>query len=97
MVFTGTCGTCHTLAVAGTHGSIGPNLDKVKPTYACVLKQVTNGGAVKAPCPAIAGAIMPSFAHTLSPAQIQSVAKFVSTEAGKGGSSSSSSTGGGLP
>ena len=95
-VFKSTCGACHTLAAAATHGAVGPNLDQVKPSRACVVQQVTNGGAVKPPCPAIPGAIMPSFAHTLSPTQIQSVAEFVSSAAGtvKG---TTSTTGGGLP
>src|ERR671937_1181258 len=28
------CGTCHTLAAAGSHGSLGPNLDKLRPPAA---------------------------------------------------------------
>jgi cytochrome c6 len=96
-VFTSTCGTCHTLAAAGTHGMVGPDLDQVKPTDACVVQQVTDGGAVKPPCPPIAGAIMPSFAHTLSGSQIHSVALFVSSEAGKVKGTTSTTSGGGLP
>ena len=96
-VFTGTCGTCHTLAAAGTHGMVGPNLDQVKPSDACVVQQVTDGGAVKPPCPPIAGAIMPSFNHTLSQSQIHSVALFVSSEAGKVKGTTSTTSGGGLP
>jgi mono/diheme cytochrome c family protein len=98
-IFTGVggCGSCHTLAAAGTHGMVGPDLDQVKPSDACVVQQVTNGGAVKPPCPPIAGAIMPSFAHTLSASQIQSVAKFVSSEAGKVKGKTSTTSGGGLP
>jgi hypothetical protein len=30
-VFTSNCGGCHTLAAAGTNGSVGPNLDDLKP------------------------------------------------------------------
>jgi cytochrome c6 len=90
-----TCGACHTLAAAGTIGKVGPNLDSVKPSYTCVVQQVTNGGAVKPPCPAVAGSIMPSFGHTLSTTQIESVAKYVSSVAGKVKSTSSSSSGGG--
>ena len=29
--FAGSCGSCHTLAAAGTTGTAGPNLDEVKP------------------------------------------------------------------
>jgi mono/diheme cytochrome c family protein len=44
---------------------------QLKPTYAAVDKQVTNGGA-----------IMPAFKGTLSPQQIQDVAAYVSSVAG---------------
>ncbi len=50
---------------------MGPNLDKGKPSYAEVVKQVTDGGGV-----------MPSFKDRLSKAQIDSIAKFVATAAG---------------
>jgi mono/diheme cytochrome c family protein len=60
-----------------------------------VVQQVTDGGAVKPPCPPIGGAIMPSFGHTLSTTQIQSVAKYVSTVAGT--VKSSGGGGGGIP
>ena len=96
-VFASTCGSCHTLAAAGTHGMVGPNLDQVKPSDACVVQQVTDGGAVKPPCPPIAGAIMPSFNHTLSQSQIHSVALFVSSEAGKVKGTTSTTSGSGLP
>jgi mono/diheme cytochrome c family protein len=82
-VFTSTCGSCHTLAAAGTHGAVGPNLDTAKPSEGCVVQQVTHGGAVKPPCPAATGSIMPAFAQTLSTTQIQSVAKYVASVAGK--------------
>jgi mono/diheme cytochrome c family protein len=62
------CAGCHTLAAAGASGSIGPDLDKLKPTLATVEKQVTHGGGV-----------MPSFAGKLSEAEIAAVAKFVSS------------------
>ena len=86
-VFTTNCGSCHTLADAGTNGNVGPNLDDLKPNMATVVKQVTNGGGG-----------MPAFGSQLSKAQIQSVAKYVSSVAGKGGSGSDSgSEGSGLP
>jgi mono/diheme cytochrome c family protein len=65
------CASCHTLAAAGSTGTVGPNLDQLKPSYAIVLHQVINGGG-----------IMPSFKNTLSATQIESVAKYVSTVAG---------------
>jgi cbb3-type cytochrome c oxidase subunit III len=68
------CSGCHTLAAAGATGTIGPNLDQLAPnlTLAIVVHQVTNGGAV-----------MPAFKGKLSAAQIQAVAKYVSSSAGK--------------
>jgi cbb3-type cytochrome c oxidase subunit III len=66
------CAGCHTLAAAGATGTIGPNLDQLMPNMAAVVNQVTNGGGV-----------MPAFKGKLSAAQIQAVAKYVSSSAGK--------------
>jgi mono/diheme cytochrome c family protein len=66
------CAGCHTLAAAGGTGTVGPNLDQVKPSTAIVAHQVTVGGGV-----------MPSFKGKLSAAQIQAVANYVSSSAGK--------------
>jgi mono/diheme cytochrome c family protein len=66
------CVSCHTLKAAKATGKIGPNLDKLKPAYATIVKQVTNGGGV-----------MPSFKGRLSKAQIQDVAAFVYTSTHK--------------
>lgn len=71
-VFSGECASCHTLKAAGSSGTVGPNLDQLKPAFAIVQRQVTNGGAV-----------MPAFKGTLSPAQIDAVAHFVADNAGK--------------
>jgi cbb3-type cytochrome c oxidase subunit III len=71
-IFSTTCGSCHTLKAAGTSGTIGPNLDQLKPPFARVKRQVTNGGAV-----------MPAFKGRLTPQQITAVAKYVSSNAGK--------------
>jgi cbb3-type cytochrome c oxidase subunit III len=71
-IFVANCGSCHTLADAGTSGTVGPNLDQLKPAFARVQKQVINGGAV-----------MPAFKGTLTPAQIKAVAKYVSSVAGR--------------
>lgn len=43
-LFTDNCGSCHTLKAAGTSGSVGPNLDQVKPDKARVLAALKNGG-----------------------------------------------------
>jgi cbb3-type cytochrome c oxidase subunit III len=70
-IFKAECASCHTLKAAGATGTVGPNLDQLKPSEARVARQVTNGGA-----------IMPAFKGKLSPGQIQAVAKFVATSAG---------------
>ena len=62
------CSGCHTLADAGSTGTIGPNLDAIKPTYDKVVTQVTNGGGV-----------MPPFGDKLTEEQIQDVAAYVSS------------------
>jgi mono/diheme cytochrome c family protein len=67
------CVACHTLKDAGASGTVGPNLDQAKPPRSLVVDRVTNG---KGP--------MPSFKGQLSPQQIQAVATYVSSVAGKG-------------
>ena len=62
------CSGCHTLADAGSTGTIGPNLDAVKPSYDKVVSQVTSGGGG-----------MPPFGDSLSEQQIQDVAAYVSS------------------
>ena len=71
-VFTQTCGGCHTLKDAGTSGTVGPDLDDLKPDLATVQRQVTNGGGA-----------MPAFKGQLSDAQIKAVAQYVSSVAGQ--------------
>jgi len=71
-IFTANCATCHTLKDAGSTGNVGPNLDQLKPSKDRVAKQVTTGGA-----------IMPSFKSKLTSDQIQAVATYVSSVAGK--------------
>ena len=66
------CAGCHTLSAAGATGTTGPNLDQLKPNTSIVAHQVTVGGS-----------IMPAFKGKLTPAQIQAVAKYVSSSAGK--------------
>jgi outer membrane protein assembly factor BamB len=73
-VFTSSCASCHTLADAGASGTVGPNLDNLRPADALVVRQVTNGGGG-----------MPAFGGQLSRTQITDVARYVSTVAGRGG------------
>jgi mono/diheme cytochrome c family protein len=65
------CGGCHTLADAGSTGTVGPNLDEAKPDRALVLDRVTNGKSA-----------MPSFREQLSEEQIANVAAYVVQAAG---------------
>jgi cytochrome c6 len=65
------CGNCHTLAAANSTGTIGPDLDSLKPDYQAVTAQVTNGGGQ-----------MPAFKSTLSTQQIADVAAYVVTSTG---------------
>src|SRR6185436_632978 len=60
------CVSCHTLAAAGSTGTVGPNLDDAKPDHDLVVDRVTNGSGA-----------MPSFSGTLSEQQIQDVAAYV--------------------
>jgi len=66
------CGNCHTLKAAGTNGTVGPNLDQLKPAKATVAHQVEVGGGA-----------MPAFKGQLSAAEIAAVAAFVADNAGK--------------
>jgi len=66
------CGSCHTLADAGTSGTVGPNLDESKPSAELVVDRVTNGRGG-----------MPPFKGQLSVDEIEAVAKYVSSVAGK--------------
>jgi mono/diheme cytochrome c family protein len=78
--FVSTCGGCHTLANAGTHGTVGPNLDQLKPDDATVTHQIINGGG-------------PMPAGLLKGQSLTDVAAYVSSVAGKGGSSAPSAGG----
>ena len=83
-VFTSSCGSCHTLGAAGTSGTVGPNLDQLKPDEGTVEQQVRNGGGG-----------MPAFEGRLSDAEITAVSKYVADNAGK--SPTDTSGGGGGP
>ena len=70
--FSAGCASCHTLKAASATGKVGPSLDAVKPSLALVLDRVSNGQGV-----------MPPFKGRLSTAQIQAVAVYVSSVAGR--------------
>lgn len=65
------CDGCHSLADAAAAGTVGPNLDASSPSYDKVIERVTNGKGG-----------MPSFKDSLTAAQIEDVAAYVSSVTG---------------
>jgi mono/diheme cytochrome c family protein len=72
-LFVSSCGSCHTLAAAGTDGQIGPNLDELEPDAALVLSAIENGGTGSGQMPA----------NLVQGAEADQVAEFVATAAGR--------------
>ena len=72
-LFADNCGSCHTLKAAGTTGTVGPNLDQVKPPKANVIAAIDAGG--------MGSGTMPK--GLLTGKEEQAVATFVSESAGK--------------
>lgn len=67
------CSVCHTLKDAGSEGAVGPIFDELKPDAARVSKALHDGlGA------------MPSFKASLSEAEIDALAYYVSRASGAG-------------
>jgi cytochrome c oxidase subunit 1 len=60
------CASCHTLAAAGASGTVGPNLDEVRPDAVTVVRTVRNGRGA-----------MPAFGDRLDDRQIEQLASFV--------------------
>jgi cytochrome c oxidase subunit 2 len=94
-VFTGTagCAGCHTLAAAGSTGTVGPNLDmhlksdcasaaskKIRGATlaACITTAITKPYAYL-PAGYHAGVMPPNFSQTLTAAQIQALVNFLSS------------------
>lgn len=94
-IFTGVggCGACHTLAAAGTTGTVGPNLStrlasdcanpaskRVRGTALtkCINTAITNPYAY-IPSGYSAGVMPNTYAKTLSPTQIQALVAFLSS------------------
>lgn len=65
------CALCHTLRDAGSQGVVGPVLDELKPDAARVANALRNGLGS-----------MPAYKDTLSEAQIQALALYVSRASG---------------
>jgi len=71
------CNNCHVFkdtpsGEIGRGGVIGPDLDEAKPSFDLVVDRVTNGKGQ-----------MPAFDSALTPLEIQNVAAYVSSVAGK--------------
>ena len=96
-VFTGIggCGSCHTLAAAGTNGTVGPNLDKdlrvncASPQsrkirgatlQKCIYTAITNPYAY-IPAGYQAGVMPSNFKQSLKPSEITALVNFLSTAA----------------
>jgi len=60
------CSACHTLKAANATGTVGPNLDQLKPALEKIQTQVIDGGGA-----------MPPFKGSLSNQQIADVSQFV--------------------
>jgi mono/diheme cytochrome c family protein len=96
-VFTGIggCGSCHTLAAAGTTGTVGPNLDtdlrkscataQSKQVRGATFQQCIHTAIVKPYAyipPGYKAGVMPSnFEQTLTPSEIKALVNFLSTAA----------------
>jgi mono/diheme cytochrome c family protein len=70
-LFVSRCGSCHTLAAAGTKGTVGPALDGLGLDAASVAATMRAGPGA-----------MPSFSGDLSDAEIAAVAAYVARSSG---------------
>lgn len=70
-VFVANCGSCHTLADAGTSGTVGPELDGHGLSQDEIEQQVREGGG-----------LMPPFEGTLSDEEIEEVSAYVAAQGG---------------
>jgi cytochrome c oxidase subunit 2 len=78
------CGSCHTLADAGTSGQTGPDLDKALAgkDAAFIEKSITDPDAEIAP--GFQAGIMPkNYGDTLSPEELKALVKYLGEVAGK--------------
>ena len=87
VIFTGTggCGSCHTLAAAGTSGTVGPDLDTLaadaskagEPLDAFIKSSIDDPGAY-VPSGYADGVMPTTFASTLSASDINDLVAFIS-------------------
>jgi cytochrome c oxidase subunit 2 len=84
-LFTQQCGSCHTLADAGTKGEVGPDLDKALPGKSAdfIRESIVNPNAEIAP--GFQPNVMPqTFGDQFSPQQLDSLVEYLMKTAGKG-------------
>jgi mono/diheme cytochrome c family protein len=91
----GGCASCHTLAAAGSHGVVGPNLDEhLRSDCASAQSKAIRGATLDAciyaaitkpyaylPAGFKAGVMPPNFAQTLSKTELTALVNFLSTAA----------------
>ena len=70
------CSNCHTLKAAGATGHLGPDLEKLRPSYPRVLEQLITGGTGGAGLPASDLTFGPGI-HTFTAADMRDLAAFV--------------------
>jgi cytochrome c6 len=56
------CGSCHTLADAGTSSNIGPSLDEAKPTFQEVIDAMDEGPGAMPKYPDVSGEVKTNIA-----------------------------------
>jgi mono/diheme cytochrome c family protein len=85
-LFIADCGKCHTIAAAGSQGTVGPNLDADKVPFTRVITAITEGvGGIQAEYTISTACTASPTAHKcLTFNQLHDIAKFVVT-ARKGG------------
>ena len=84
--FAANCGSCHTLAQAGTSGTTGPNLDTALKSMSAaeIAQSITNPNAKITP--GYPANVMPqNFGQTLTPPQLQQLVAYLQQATGGGG------------
>jgi mono/diheme cytochrome c family protein len=84
-LFTQKCGSCHTLAGAGTSGDVGPNLDEALKNMSAqqISQSISDPNAVIAP--GYQPNVMPqNFGQTLTPPQLQQLVAYLQSAVGSG-------------
>lgn len=72
-LFTQNCSSCHTLGAADANGTVGPNLDQLRPDVSTVQAAIKNGGTGSGAMPA----------NIVTGRQAQQLADYVAAAAGQ--------------